>query len=122
MLTGEAGSWRDEVYYEQEETRGVRTLRYAYWKRIEGIGPAVLFDMLADPGQHENLIDDPAYDDVIAMLDEKLDEFFARYSARKYDLWNGGTAKGSVVRPHMFRKLYGEEWRTISEMLPIFVE
>jgi hypothetical protein len=37
-------------------------------------------------------------------------------------LWNGGTAKGTVQRPGMFKELYGEDWTTISAELPKFVE
>jgi arylsulfatase A-like enzyme len=121
-LSGEEIEWVDATYYEQEETRGIRTARFAYWKRIDGIGEAELYDMLADPGQHDNLIDDAAYSDTIAELDERLSAFFETYSTDKYDLWNGGTAKGSVMRESMFQSLYGSDWETIAETLPDFEE
>ncbi|MEM9533490.1 MAG: hypothetical protein AAGA23_21390 [Pseudomonadota bacterium] len=58
----------------------------------------------------------------MAELDNRLTAFFAEYADPKYDLWEGGTAKGSVARPATFRKLYGENWRTVSEPLAPFVE
>ncbi len=40
----------------------------------------------------------------------------------EYDLWHGGTAKGSVMRPTMSQRLYGGGWRTVAESLPPFRE
>ena len=122
VLSGTSTDWLDEVYYEQEETRGVRTRDYAYWKRIDGVGGRELYDMQRDLGQHKNLIGDPQYREVVARLDERLTIFFGRYSTPKYDLWAGGTAKGSVSRPGRFQDLYGEDWQTVSESLPPFEE
>ena len=34
QLRGEQGPAHRAVFYEQEETRGVRTARYAYWQRM----------------------------------------------------------------------------------------
>lgn len=121
-LRGEALDWQNEVYYEQEESRGVRTPDFAYWKRIENTGESELYDMRMDPGQHKNLIGDPIYREVVAELDQKVVRFYERFSTDQYDLWNGGTAKGSVMRPGMFQALYGDHWRTISESLPEFEE
>ncbi len=78
--------------------------------------------MTRDPGQHINLINDPNYQNIFAELDRKLTEFYKQYSTEKYDLWEGGTAKGSVARPATFQALHGEQWRTVSESLPPFEE
>lgn len=121
-LTGDAVEQADAIYYEQEETRGIRTRDFAYWKRIQGVGNNELYDIRNDPGQHRNLIDDPTHLDTVARLDAMLAEFFARYSTPAYDLWQGGVAKGSVMRPEMFQRLYGEQWQTVSESLPAFAE
>jgi arylsulfatase A-like enzyme len=122
LLSGDDASWTDEVFYEQEESRGIRTPRYAYWKRIEGTGNAELYDMEKDPGQHRNLIDEPALQATVASLDKRLDSFFLRYSDPVYDLWRGGIAKGSVIRPGLFQKLYGPEWRTRTDLKEPFRE
>ena len=111
-----------EVFYEQEETRGIRTDRFAYWNRLRGTGEAELYDMQADPGQQHNLAEDPAHRETIADLDQRLTRFFERYSDPTYDLWRGGTAKGSVIRPQMFRALYGQDWTPQTQQLPPFTE
>lgn len=121
-LKGQGAAWHDEVYYEQEESRGVRTREFAYWKRLTGTGSAELYNMQTDPGQLDNIYNDPANVKVISELDKKLTEFFKQYTDKKYDLWKGGTAKGSVIRPKMFQKLYGSDWRPKTDTLPKFTE
>ena len=78
--------------------------------------------MAKDPGQHANVHGRPEYAAITAELDRKLTRFFNRYSDKQYDLWRGGTAKGSVVRPEMFRRIYGEGWTTKAELKPPFTE
>ncbi|MDC1436555.1 sulfatase-like hydrolase/transferase [Gammaproteobacteria bacterium] len=121
-LLGESIDWENEVYYEQEESRGVRTPEFAYWKRIDSLGDSELYDMTNDPGQYFNLIADPDYQSIAAELDRKVRSFYEEYSTKKYDLWNGGTAKGSVARPGIFQALHGDQWKTVSESLPPFEE
>ncbi|MDC1436243.1 sulfatase-like hydrolase/transferase [Gammaproteobacteria bacterium] len=121
-LRGESIDWENEVYYEQEESRGIRTPEFAYWKRIASLGESELYDMRNDPGQHINLIAHPDYQGIAIELDRKVTEFYAQYSTDKYDLWQGGTAKGSVARPGVFQALNGEQWKTVSESLPPFEE
>ena len=65
--------------------------------------------MHKDPGQTINVYENSEYTNVIEELDLKLTELFAEYADPKYDLWNGGTAKGSVQRPGMYQELYGDE-------------
>ena len=33
-----------------------------------------------------------------------------------------GVAKGSVIRPGVFRELYGPDWQPMAEVLPAFSE
>ena len=115
-------SKRELVFFEQEETRGVRSDQYAYWDRIPGVGHDELYDMHADPGQENNLADDPAHQKTRNFMRAKLTEFFEEYSDPKYDLWKGGVAKGSVVRPKMFKRLYGDDWQPQTPMLEPFQE
>lgn len=121
-LEGKTIPWNKAVYYEQEESRGIKTEKYAYWKRLKGIGDNKLFDVQKDPGQHHNLYDNPNYRAVALELDEKLTQFFNKFTDKKYDLWKGGTAKGSVARPYMFQKLYGEKWQPKTDILAEFQE
>jgi hypothetical protein len=78
--------------------------------------------MRTDPQQDHNLIGDPAHRELVTELDSRLTAFFERYSNPKYDLWKGGIAKGSVVRPGMFRDLYGPEWAPRTDLVEVFVE
>ncbi len=122
VLRGDERNWNDIVFYEQEESRGVRTNRYAYWKRIPQVGGNALYDMQTDPQQNHNLIEREDLKAVVKDLDQKIDAFFTRYSVPRYDLWKGGVAKGSVMRPYMFKRLYGQDWETVTEAVQVFEE
>lgn len=122
LLKGDENETRDAVFFEQEETRVIRTTRYSYWKRLDSTGENELYDMQKDPQQNMNVYTDPHYAKIVTQLDKKLGAFFNQYSDQEYDLWNGGVAKGSVDRPEVFRKLYGEDWRTQAEIKPEFKE
>ena len=121
-LTGETGRWNDAVFYEQEETRVIRTEDHAYWKRLNSTGESALYDVKKDPEQNRNVYDDPAYHEIVTDLDTRLTEFFDEYSDEKYDLWKGGGAKGSVDRPEKFKRLYGPDWAPKTEIKPEFSE
>ena len=121
-LTGAPGNQREAVFFEQEETRVIRTRRYAYWKRLRSTGQPALYDMQTDPDQNRNLVQDPAYQAVVAELDARLTAFFAEYADEKYDLWQGGGAKGSVDRPERYQRLYGPDWTPETEIKPTFSE
>ncbi len=121
-LTGETGRWRDAVFYEQEETRVIRTENYTYWKRLRSTGKPALYDVKKDPEQNRDVYADPAYQEIIADLDNRLTAFFDKYADEKYDLWQGGGAKGSVDRPEIFRRLYGPDWTPQTEIKPAFHE
>jgi arylsulfatase A-like enzyme len=119
MLRGlEADEWEDVVFFEQEESRGVRTSRYSYWKRLEGVGAPVLFDLGDDPEQEHDVSGDPRYVDVVGQLDDRLVAFFDRYADPRYDLWRGGRAKGSVRKVAMYKERYGEDWEPVTDASP----
>ncbi len=122
-LTRKASSkapWRDAIFFEQEETRAIRTRDYAYWKRLDGTGHHSLFDLKKDPEQLNDVFGDPEYEKISQQLDHQLDAFFRQYSTAEYDLWKGGTVKGSVPRPWVYRELYGDDWRPTTEAKPAF--
>ena len=122
LLEGKQIEWQDAVFAEQEETRVIRTVRYSYWKRLRTTGENVLFDLEKDPGENNNVASLPEYAETVAILDKKLTDFFSLYSDSEYDLWSGGVAKGSVDRPEVYRKLYGQDWRAKAEIKPEFKE
>ncbi|MBW2274304.1 MAG: sulfatase-like hydrolase/transferase [Deltaproteobacteria bacterium] len=116
------GEGPQAVFFEQEESRGLRTARHAYWKRLEGTGEPVLFDMSTDPGQRHDLYPEMRDSELVRGLDATLEQFFARYSDPAYDLWKGGVAKGTTPKPVMWlrrnpwpwAKKYWRDWVTHS--------
>jgi len=115
-------NWNQEVYFEQEESRGIRTPEFSYWKRMKGIGKPELYDMVKDPGQLHNVYEKAEYADIVRKLDGKLITFFDEYAVPKYDLWKCGTAKGSVAKPEIYKQVCGENWTTTTTEQPPFGE
>lgn len=56
--------------------RSVRTKRYTY--AVDPLGGWILFDNLADPFQLNNLVDDPAYQELKVKLARELDNWLAK--------------------------------------------
>jgi len=119
---GELESWRDAVYMDQEATRVIRTNQYSYWKRLRGTGRHELYDIQKDPEQENDLYGNPDYAGVVAELDGRLTRFFDTYSNAEYDLWRGGTVKGSTESTEVYKSLYGEQWKPESVVRPAFRE
>jgi len=97
-LLGKELSWGEEiVFHEYENTRAVQTRR---WKLVlrHPAGPDELYDLLHDPGEERNRIDDPECADVRRDLTSRLQGFFREYADPQYDLWRDGRSKsGSTV-------------------------
>ncbi len=77
-LTGESQAFRDTTLIQTGRTlgngwshRGVRTDRYLYG--TDGVD-GFLYDRLLDPDEMVNLVDDPAYADVVATLEQRRRE------------------------------------------------
>jgi arylsulfatase A-like enzyme len=89
-------AWNDVIFHEFENTRMIRNDRWKYtWRHPEG--PDELYNMQEDPGECNNLADNPECAPVIEELREQLGEFFDRYADPKYDLWRGGTSKAGRI-------------------------
>ena len=86
----------DAVFYEFENLRCVRTESYKYVHRHPN-GPHELYDLVNDPEEFINRIDDAQYAALRDQLISRLNDFYGKYSLPKYDLWNGGS---SQVRIH----------------------
>jgi arylsulfatase A-like enzyme len=119
---GELASWGDAVYMDQEATRVIRTDQYSFWKRLKGTGKHELYDIQKDPKQEDDLYGNPDYAEVVSKLDERLTQFFDAYSNAEYDLWRGGSVKGSTESTEVYKSLYGEQWKPKSEVRPAFTE
>jgi len=119
---GKLASWGDAVYMDQEATRVIRTRQYSFWKRMKGVGEHELYDIQKDPGQHSNLYGNPDYAEVVSKLDKRLTKFFDTYSNAEYDLWKGGTVKGTTESTEVYKSLYGNQWAPESKIKPPFRE
>lgn len=92
LLAGRQIEWDDEVYYEMETCRAVRTDR---WKLVlrHFDGPHELYDMQTDPRERFNLYGQPGTDEVRTELQDHLEKFFNTYADPQYDLWQNGQSK-----------------------------
>lgn len=118
-------AWHDEIYYEQEETRGIRTTMYAYWKRLhtgKAAWKPALFDIQGDPGQYKDLYGKPGYETIVAELDAKVNAFFARYADPQYDLWKQGKTKSYTSRTAHIDQAYGMSWQPDYGTKPLFAD
>jgi len=116
-------NWRDEIYFEQEESRGIRTPKFAYWKRLQGFGPALLYDVESDPGQDQNLFGQYGYENIVRELDQKLTAFFDQYADPKYDLWKkGGKTKSYTGRTKGVNDMFKTGWEWDKSDKPLFKE
>jgi len=106
----EAGSGPDAVYFEQEETRGVRTAQHVYWKPLSDLGDPMLFDMDVDPAQQHDLYAELKGSTLVAELDARLADFFRRHSQADYDLWGSGVSKGTPPKPFLWLKRNPGPW------------
>lgn len=103
-------STTNAVFFEQEETRGIRTSDFSFWTRLPGSGGEVLFDHRNDPNQQVNCVNFPEYAVTVSELREVLFEFFSQNSDKQFDLWRGGQAKGSVSSETFLAPLMPPEW------------
>ncbi|MEM9941601.1 MAG: sulfatase [Planctomycetota bacterium] len=91
LAEGDSSGWRTSFYYEYNYehqfpyTPNVRALRTDRWKYIRyphGDGSpdrhlAELYDLAADPGENNNLINKPQYAQTVAQLKKELDRLIA---------------------------------------------
>lgn len=118
LLVGEIDEHDDDaVYSEQEETRVVRTRKWAYFKRFsEAPNHPIsdeLYDNENDPDERINLVDEPEHADVRIKLDKMLVTFFKQHSRAEADLWHGGTVVQHSERNEFWRDAWGDEWEPV---------
>jgi arylsulfatase A-like enzyme len=81
---------RDEVCFEYEYVRAIRTKRWKYIHRVEG-WPSELFDMQNDPGEERNILETAQGREIAAQLQPKLQTFFERIGAPPIEQWRTTT-------------------------------
>ena len=101
MLTGKSIDWDDEIFYEFENVRSIRTKKWKYIERFRE-QPNELFNLEDDPGEQNNLFDDPDSSEQRATLQTRLGEFFDRFSESEWNLWEGGKSKSGLLNAKLF--------------------
>lgn len=96
VLRGEQIEWDNEIYYEFENCRMVRTPTWKYCRRFPA-GPDELYDLKSDPGEQKNLAGRDEHVKIQEQLGNRLKAFFSRYADPRYDLWRGGRSKSHLL-------------------------
>ncbi len=116
-MKGQQVAWDDAVFMEQEETRAIRTPKWLYMKRFTGSKrypfEDELYDLVNDPAEKKNIINEVAATEVAKELSQRIDAFFQQYTNPKYDLWQGGTAKSNSDKPWLWQDAWGKSWDII---------
>jgi len=73
-----AADWEQVQICEYADVRMIRSEQHKLVRRVSD-GPDLLFDLKTDPQETRNRIDDAAYADIVAKLDERLNAAFDRY-------------------------------------------
>jgi len=68
----------NEVYIETTDHDGMRTRRYVYAIEREGSRQEMLFDVIADPYQMNNLASDPQHDKLLKTMRSKVQDWIKR--------------------------------------------
>ncbi len=99
-LLGKADTARENVviYDEYGPTRMVRTAEWKYIHRYPG-GPHELYNLVKDPDERNNRIDDPNQAARIADMKQTLEGWFARHADADKDGRDRGVTGGGQMRP-----------------------
>lgn len=82
LLRGEPVEWRRYQYGEYGNARMLRTERYKLIRRYTPHAdryPDELYDLISDPHETHNRIDDPSLNGIKLVLDALIEAYFARY-------------------------------------------
>ena len=104
-LKDEQASGREQVYV-YDEYGSCRMIRTAEWKYVHRYSdhPNELWDLVNDPDERNNLIDDPAQADRIKELRGQMEEWFDRYVEPDKDGLAFNVSGAGQVRP------VGKKW------------
>ncbi|GAF87942.1 unnamed protein product, partial [marine sediment metagenome] len=101
LASQEIDRWENTVYYEFENVRAIRTDQWKYIERFRQ-SPNELYDLTADPGELNNLIDKPRHAETRRELATRMHAYFDRVADPKWDLWKGGTSKSGLTMRKVF--------------------
>ncbi|MGJ5818427.1 sulfatase family protein [Paludibaculum fermentans] len=86
LLRGDSQNWRNRLYFEYANVRGLRTQTLKYIERTSEF-PSEMYDLEADPGETKNVLRDAAYARTAATLRAELAGFFRAAGAPNLQDW-----------------------------------
>ena len=92
FLRGHPPAWRNELYFEYEYVRGIRTQNLKYIERTPE-WPKELYDLESDPDERTNLVGDPRHRKQLLALRSRLRGFFAGAGAPPIGEWRNTTTQ-----------------------------
>ncbi len=101
LLRGSDVEWSDEVFYEFENVRAIRTSEWKYIERIHQ-SPNELYDLRSDAGERLNRHGAAELAQVQADLKLRLHSFFDRYAEPQWNLWKEGASKTGLITADLF--------------------
>ena len=104
LLSGEKEHVRDNVVV-FDEYGPCRMIRTREWKLVLRLpdGPDELYDLVNDPGEENNQINNPLYASVISELSAGLGEWFARYTDPRFDGSKENVTGSGQLTSHSFK-------------------
>jgi choline-sulfatase len=90
LLSNAEAAWDDEVFFEYEYVRGIRTPNWKLVERAPG-WPSELFDLRHDSGEQRNVLSYRRHRDLAADLKRRTREFFDRAGAPPIEEWKSTT-------------------------------
>lgn len=125
LLSGEAHGHGEDfperetvvVFDEYGPTRMIRTREWKYIHRYS-YGPHELFDLVNDPGERKNLVDEPQHQSRIEHMKDLLDSWFVQYVDPHFDgVREAVTGKGQLTWAGPAghgKKAFADDWKYIS--------
>lgn len=92
FLRGKRPDWTNEVCFEYQYVRGIRTENLKYVERTKDY-PSELFDVENDPGEKKNVLNDPAYKRQAAALRSRLHSRFEKLGTKPLESWRETTTQ-----------------------------
>ena len=91
-VQGRREKWKNEVYFEYQYVRGIRTENLKYIERSKE-WPSEMYDLETDPGERKNVIDDPKHAKERAALQARLHNYFNKAGAPPIEQWRSTTTQ-----------------------------
>jgi arylsulfatase A-like enzyme len=86
FVRGEQPKWKNELYFEYQYVRGIRTENLKYIERTKQ-WPSELYDLENDPDERNNVIDNRRHAKELAALRSRLHDYFNKAGAPPIERW-----------------------------------